>query len=210
MIKIVKRILFRRSGTRNMFRNRDSMGASTSSSERGTAAYRLLSAFPRAGGRPSPHGAGIVSTSSTCTLDGPDCRLARRRARATVNGRVSSPRPSILTRPRFATRPCARRISGVDLVADVEGLERVEVHHHVLHAERVSEALRLRGAAVDRGLATLEARRDVAACALCPSCPGRRSSRPCRAMPRPTRRRAFFEPGAGFRSWIFIVRPLRR
>ena len=81
MIKIVKRILFRRSGTRNMFRRRDSIGGDDLlHPERGTAAYRLVRAFPRAGGRPSPHGAGMISARAAGGLDGRDRAPARRRA----------------------------------------------------------------------------------------------------------------------------------
>ena len=77
MMKIVKRILFRRSATRNMFCRRESpdiTGASTTSCRREEAsvAYRLVSAFPRAGGRRSPHGSGRTSVGAAGGLDRPD------------------------------------------------------------------------------------------------------------------------------------------
>src|SRR6478752_3428841 len=51
--------------------------------------------------------------------------------------------------------PCPQR-RRVDLGAGVQRLERVQVHHVVLDAERVVEALGLGCAAVDRRLTTLE------------------------------------------------------
>ena len=94
--------------------------------------------------------------------------------------------------------------AGVDRGARVEALERVEVHHDVLHAEGVLEALRLGGTAVQRGLATLETRVDLAARTPWPLVPRPAVLPPLPPMPRPTRRREVFEPAAGLRSWIFM------
>ena len=129
-------------------------------------AYRLVRAFPRAGGRRSPHGSG--EHLDACRPPPRSRWIARLReaVRPHRERLVSSPRPSTLTRPRLATRPCARSVSGVDLGAGVERLERVEVHDVVLDPERVLEALGLRRAAVQRRLATLEPGRHVAARAL--------------------------------------------
>ncbi len=104
------------------------------------------------------------------------------------NGRVSSPRPSTLTRPCLWTRPASRRVSGVTTGA-VEGLEGVEVDDHVLDAERVLEPLELRDALLQGQLAALEAGLDVACGPSGPWCRGRRSCRPCR--------RCHGRPGAG-------------
>src|SRR5262249_53254031 len=88
--------------------------------------YRLVSAFPRAGGRRSPHGGGI-----TCVVP-PAPSIARTAAAEkpcarTVSDFVSSPRASTFTRPRLATRPCARSDSGVTSVpaSNVSSVERL-------------------------------------------------------------------------------------
>src|SRR2546423_13459184 len=74
MMTRVKRILFRRSATRNMFRRRDSIGSDLlngtapervggggKAGEAPGSVYRFVSAFPRAGGRLPPPGGSTVS-----------------------------------------------------------------------------------------------------------------------------------------------------
>ena len=154
----------------------------------GRVSYRLVSAFPRAGGRRSPQGAGRTSVVP------PAASIAR-----TAAGREAvrphgerlgelAPAEHLDQAPLGHEAPGPQRLGG-DLGAGVERLERVEVHDVVLDPERVVEALRLRRPAVQRRLATLEP--GLARCRGRPGpcCPGRRSCRPCR--------RCRARPGAG-------------
>ena len=125
----------------------------------------------------------------------------------TVSGLVSSPRASTLTRPRLATRPCARSVSGVTSAPASNASSVDEVHDVVLDPERVVEALRLRRAAVQRRLATLEPGGTRCRARPGPCCRGRRSCRPCRRCRDRRGASARVEPGAGFRSWIFTGSP---
>ena len=204
MIKIVKRILFRRSGTRNMFRSRDNIGASTSSPSgyRSLPVAQRVSASRWAAGRPTVPGS---SRPVPRRPRWPGLRPARSACARTVRARVSSPRPRILTRPRFGDETVRAEHTGVDLVPDVEGLERVEVHDHVLDAERVAETFRLRGAAVERGLATLEARRHVVArTGALHAAPGGLAALAGDAAADPPCGPSS-SPGGGFRSWTFMA-----
>ena len=117
MMKSVKRILFRRSATRNMFARRlkPSMRARRppeADGETRQCSYRLACCVP-SGGRTAiaPRQRDHLGGSAG-GLDGPD-RGGREAVRRTVSVLVSSPRASTLTRPRLATRPCARSVSGV-------------------------------------------------------------------------------------------------
>ena len=207
MTKRVKRILFRRSATRNMFRRRDSTG---SGPPRGKArgrprVYRFVRAFPRAGGRFTPPGGSTTSTVPPAALifSAAEADTAWTR---TVRDLVISPRPSTLTRPCLWTRPRARSVSGVTSVPASKAVEVVEVDDRVLNPEGVLEALELRGAPGERGLATLELGRDL------PLPPGALPLRPgTGCLPAPAGGAAGhplllrFEPGAGFRSWTFIA-----
>ena len=161
----------------------------------GARGYRLVSALPRAGGRPWPKG-------RRQDLDGP-ARAPRSPSRADAETAwtgpawpgASSPRPSTLTSAPLRTQARRRQGVGRGLVA-VERLEGVEVHHRVLHPERVVEALELRDALGQRELATFEA---GGSCRARPGpwCHGRRSCRPCRRCRGPPGAWDGWSPRAG-------------
>src|SRR5215213_1578849 len=175
MIPIVKRILLRRSGTRNMFRRRDSMGARPpldspkSGGERargrGSASLSVGQRVP-AGRRTSvAPGRRNDLDPAARTLDGAD-RALRERVRSDCQRLGELAPTEDLHQAALGHEAVRAQNAGVDLVAGVERFQGVEVHHDVLDAERVLEALGLRRTAVQRRLATLEPGRDVVAGAL--------------------------------------------
>ena len=200
----VNRILFRRSGTWKMFRRLESTRAPGSASSRcGVGGQRLVCWLPLAGGRRSPHGSGRISTVPPAAVMACLGRL-RERVGLDVTLRVSSPRPSTFTRPPLWTRPLRVQRAGVDLGArsTASRVSRLTAWYSTRNGllkplsfgtrcaaasgrprsrrDRAAGALALGAAA--GGLAALAA--DAAADALAA---------------------AWFEPGAGLRSWIFIM-----
>src|SRR4051812_19671139 len=113
MIRIVNRILFRRSETRNMFRTLASTSTPAIVVGRGTEAtpgdlpwlglgpYRFVWALPLAGGRRSPHGSGSLVIEPPAAVMASSADFENAWAE-TFTLRVSSPRPSTLTRPFLA------------------------------------------------------------------------------------------------------------
>src|SRR4029079_1582609 len=159
--------------------------------------------FEPAGGRPSPHGGGITSVVPPAAVIASFAAVEKAWA-FTVRALVTSPRPSTFTRPRLATRPRSRSVSG-STVAPVSKPSRVS---------RFTTWYSTRNGL--RKPLAFGTRRVSGVCP--PSNPGFTVSRapvpfmprpavlpPLPPMPRPTRRGACFEPGAGFRSWILIV-----
>ena len=129
--------------------------------------YRLVRAFPRAGGRPVGHGSGSHLGRPTGSLDRAGPRACENPCARTVSALVSSPRPSTFTRPRLATRPRARSVSGRDLGARVEA-PRASSRFTTWYSMRNGflNPFAFGRAAVQRRLATFEAGRHGAARAL--------------------------------------------
>ena len=122
----------------------------------------------------------------------------------TVTLRVSSPRPSTLTRAPLWVRPLACSVVGRDLV-EAGRLEDVEVDGLVLDAERVVEALQLRDPHVQRHLAALEAGGDGAAGLLALGAAAGGLAALAADAAADALLAAGWSPGAGFRSWTLIV-----
>ena len=180
------------------------MGPTTSVTP-GPAVYLPVGQCVPSGGRTSgrPRAAGMVSTLP------PAASIARRgRLREPVGTdrqRLGELAPAEhLDQPALRDQAVRPQRSGRDLGARVEPSRVVEVHDEVLDPEGVLEPFGLRCAAVQRRLTALEPRGDGAARALALG-PRPAVLPPLPPMPRPTRRFARREPGAGFRSWTFIV-----
>src|SRR5436305_8878306 len=151
MMSRVKRTLFRRSGTLNMFLRLESMEAprpaNCSAVGQGVALRRRTTAAE--GGRDDPHG-------TACCGDG---RLGRGRegVRLDAQGPVDLATAQNLHQASLVDQPGRTERLGVDLVA-LGGVQRIEVDDVVLHPEGVLEPLELGDPLGQRQLATLEAR----------------------------------------------------
>src|SRR6266508_1783412 len=154
----------RRSGTRKMFRSRDSMERSASWEPE---EWRLAvgESVPLGRRAPVPEGQGELLDPPAGGLD----RAAgggRERVRAHRERLGQLPAAEDLHQPTLGDQAPGAQHAGVDLGAGIEGLEGVEVHDDVLDPERVLEALGLRCSPGQRRLPAFEARLHVAAGAL--------------------------------------------
>ena len=181
----VNRILFRRSGTLNMFFRLVSNAAAPSGPElvrpsrpEARSAVGELVALGRrtAVARTA---AASVSTVPPAAVMAASADFEKPCA-FTVTARLISPRPSTLTRAPLWARPRSWSDLGRRPRSRPVLVEHVEVDGLVLDPERVVEALQLRDPLLQRHLAALEAARRPCCGPAGPWCRGRRSCRPCR------------------------------
>ncbi len=161
MMVRVKRTFLRRSGIRKMLARLASMGFLDGAVGR---CYRLVRAFPRAGGRPWPNGGGTTVTVPPAEVIVSVADFENAWA-DTVSLRVRVPPPRTLTRSPLLARPSSTKRGQVDGVA-LDLLQRADVDRGVGDPEGVGEAAELRDALHQRELAALEAERHRVACAL--------------------------------------------